>query len=193
MLVAFSGLQGSGKDTGAAALIKIGYKKVAFADALRDMLIAIDPFIPVANSTCRRLSDIISDVGWDYAKRTIPEVRRIMQRTGTEGVRNVLGNNSWVNALHNNYSDLFDADTRYVLTDCRFDNEGEFVHQHGGLIIWIDRPNISSDGHASESLSLRSIADNVIANDGSITDLQHKIVELLQKGNNVNGSNQSSG
>jgi hypothetical protein len=183
MLVALSGLQGSGKDTAAAILVsRHGYTKVAFADALRELLLGIDPLIP-ANGCYEPipLSEVIEDIGWDVAKRTIPEVRRVMQRTGTEGIRKVFGENAWVDVLWHRYPDLFDSETRYVITDCRFQNEGKFVRDNGGTILWIDRPGIVSDGHASESTVVRDLANAVIVNDGSIVDLQNKVTESLTK------------
>jgi hypothetical protein len=183
MLIAFSGFKESGKDTAAQVLVEAGYTKVAFADALRELLLAIDPYVPIYGHTYpSRLSYVIEDIGWDLAKRSIPEIRALMQRTGTEGVRQVFGADAWVNALDKKYPDLFDSNTKYVLTDCRFENEAEFVVHNGGYLYWIDRPGQVSDGHASESAVLREKADYIISNDQSVEEFQDKVaVLLLQK------------
>jgi hypothetical protein len=189
MLIAFSGFKESGKDTAAQVLIDRGWTKVAFADALRELLLAIDPFVPMWTEGSRfkparqypaRLSYIIGYLGWDEAKKTIPEVRQLMQRTGTEGIRNVFGPDAWINALEERFPDLFYANTRYVLTDCRFDNEADFVLDNGGFLYWIERPGRESDGHASESTAPRDMADAIIVNDGSIEGLQYKVAETLK-------------
>lgn len=181
MLIAFSGLKESGKDTAANVLIEKGFIKVAFADALRELLLAIDPLIPAKGHYDLRLSEVIEDVGWDKAKTTIPEVRQLMQRTGTEGIRQVFGADAWIDALYTRYPDLFAPDTKYVLTDCRFDNEADFIQGNGGYLCWIDRPGQISDGHASESTAPRNVADAIIVNNGSIEQLQYKVIELLKK------------
>ena len=182
MLIALSGLKGSGKDTAADFLVSnYHFRKIAFADALRQMLLIIDPEVSYEDmwgTRCLRLSQIIQEDGWDEAKWRYPEVRRLMQVTGTEGVRMLFGEDAWINILARRFPDLADEDTRYVITDCRFDNEVEFVRNQGGIIVWIDREGLSSDGHASESETLRELASTIIRNDRTIDDL-HDSLDIL--------------
>jgi hypothetical protein len=184
MLIAFSGLKGSGKDTAANYLAeKYHFRKIAFADALRQMLLIIDPevtFEDMWGFNCRRLSQIVSEEGWDEAKWRYPEVRRLMQVTGTEAVRMLFGEDSWVNILDKRFPDLADNDTRYVITDCRFDNEVEFVRNQGGVIVWIDRPGTASDGHSSESDHLRDLASTIVHNGRTIDDLYDALDILMR-------------
>jgi len=168
MLFAFSGLKGSGKDTAANVLIKeYGFTKIAFADAVRELALVIDPWIVSETRygpDISRLSILVENMGWDYLKRNIPEVRRLLQVIGTEGGRMLVGENVWVDILAKRYPDIADEDVRYVITDCRFDNEVEFVRNNGGKLIWINRPGIVSDGHASESEHIRDLASVVVYN-----------------------------
>lgn len=168
MLFAFSGLKGSGKDTAASVLIhEYGFTKIAFADAVRELALVIDPWITVKTlygTDVSRLSTLVTNVGWDTLKRSVPEVRRLLQVIGTEGGRMLVGENVWVDILAKRYPDIADEHVRYVIADCRFDNEVEFVRNNGGKLIWINRPGIVSDGHASESEHIRDLASVVVYN-----------------------------
>jgi|SRR3954469_1422380 len=176
MLIAFSGYKTSGKDTAAKVLIdEYGFTKIAFADPVREMALAIDPYILFGEKTVR-LSEVITlGRGWDWAKNELPEVRRLMQKIGTEAVRNILGTNVWIDLLMSRYPDLFHDETRYVITDCRFENECEFVQGSNATIIWIDRPGLSSDGHASESDVPLKYADAILHNDETIEELEEDV------------------
>lgn len=176
MLIAFSGYKGSGKDTAARVLTtEYGFTKVAFADPVREMALAIDPWIQDPDGLWWPLSEMITFVGWDVAKRDIPEVRRLLQKIGTEAVRNILGTDVWVDYLNSKFPDLFNDDTRYVITDCRFENECNFVRDSGGQIIWINRPGLTSDGHASESVVPLKHAVAELHNNETIEELEEDV------------------
>ena len=93
-IVGLTGYAGSGKDTAAQGLIDIGYTRLAFADPMRDGLLAINPWVCV-DPRCelgypaefQRLRRIIDRMGWDSAKRAYPEVRELQQHFGTEAGR----------------------------------------------------------------------------------------------------------
>lgn len=183
MLIAMAGLAGSGKDTAAAVLIEeYGYTKIALADAVRDLAYAINPITTVRPAThsrlvtTGRLQDLIDSRGWDDCKRNIPEVRRLLQAVGTDGVRSLFGENFWINVLIARTPHLFAPQTKYVITDCRFKNEGDFVKSSGrGKLMWIERPGVVSDGHASESTELKGMADYIISNDTDLEDLKEDV------------------
>lgn len=188
MLVAFSGFKRAGKDEAAKVLIdEYGFKRVALADAVKKLALAIDPIIEQRRDHTLRLSDYIAAVGAEKAKEH-PEVRRLYQRIGTEGGRNLFGEDFWVDLLDKNVNDLWDSSTRYVLTDARFLNEGQWVlgrgRYHGrtdlfesgrGVLAWIDRPGLKSDGHASESGELYDMADFIIRNETTIEELHEDV------------------
>lgn len=185
MLIAFAGLKGSGKDSAANVLIEeYGFTRVALADRVRDFTYAINPIVDVEifgasewtnDHELVRLQDLVDRHGWDHCKRNYPEVRRLMQAVGTEGGRNLFGENFWIDQLKNKHADLFDEDTRYVLTDARFLNEGKFVQDNGGTLIWITRPGLVSDGHASESTELKEVADYFVSNVSTQEELEEDI------------------
>jgi hypothetical protein len=180
MLYAVSGLFGAGKDTVADFMVgKYGFTKIAFANPIRESLLILNPYVPSLDNGVHRLNVIINSIGWDRAKREIPEIRRLMQQFGTEVGRSLLGENVWVDVLYKHFPGIDDPEQRYVITDCRFANEAEFIHNHGGDLLWIDRPGIVSDGHASESLLMRDKADYILRNDETIEELQEDLRLLL--------------
>src|SRR5712664_4078359 len=81
--IALLGLARSGKDTLAQRLVREHhYTRLAFADPLKVMLLDIDPLIPTSLGIHVRLSRLITDAGWEYAKDHYPEVRRLLQQVG---------------------------------------------------------------------------------------------------------------
>ncbi len=184
-LVAFAGLKTAGKDVAASILInEFGYTRVALADNVKKAAIALDPLVFVPHVGHLRLSRVIAARGMEGAKE-IPEVRRTYQRLGTEVGRQMFGDSFWIDQLDQTIDDLWDSETRYVLTDARFTNEGHWVKGIGryagredlfesphGKLIWIERPGLVSDGHASESGELRDLADDVLWNDSTKEDFE---------------------
>jgi hypothetical protein len=181
VLVAFSGLKGSGKDTAASVLIEqYGFTKVAFADAVREMALIIDPIVIVPEGVSR-LSALVEHYGWDLVKREIPEIRRLLQVIGTEAGRNFYGENVWVDIVDKRFPDMAHPATRYVVTDCRFVNEAKFVEKIGGAIVWIERPGVESDGHASESRDVFPYRDYEIWNDSDIAHVESEVHAIMER------------
>jgi hypothetical protein len=66
-----------------------------------------------------------------------------------------------------------------VITDVRYPNEAERVRQLGGEIWEIVKPDLESDGHASEQPLSRGLVDVTLLNDGSIDDLRSLVGNTL--------------
>ena len=182
MLVGLSGYAGAGKDEAAKALVQQrGFTRIAFADVLRDMAYAINPFVLEVTEDeedliiVRRLQDVIDGYGWDFSKNEFPDVRRLLQRLGTEAGREILGENIWVDTA------LARAEGDIVVTDMRFPNELEAVEQQDGITIRIERPGVGPrNDHASEtSLSDHSLFRHIITNDGGIEELHNKVLAIV--------------
>ncbi|AFO10928.1 deoxynucleoside monophosphate kinase [Streptomyces phage R4] len=186
LIVGLSGYSRSGKNSAAEALVQYGWKQAAFADKLREFLLAVDPVIPGPyGAGLLRLSVLIKDVGWEYAKDHYPEVRALLQRTGTEAGRKLLGSDVWVNALLAEFSDV----PALVVTDVRFPNEAQAVADRGGVLIRVRRPGVGPAkdrvGRVHESeVALDGWAfDHTLINDGSVRDLHLKlygVADLVQ-------------
>lgn len=182
MIVGLSGYAQSGKDTAAEVLTKRGFTRIAFADILRDMAFAIDPYVRTNTKADKdivifeRLSSAIKNYGWDFAKEEFPDVRRLLQRLGTEAGREILGENIWVDTALNN------APENTVVTDVRFPNEVEGIEKRGGVVIRITRPGVGpKNEHASENSLEGWEWEYEIENDGSIQDLHDAVLSIVEQ------------
>lgn len=177
MIIGLSGYARSGKDTVADILIaNAGFERIAFADKLRAALYALNPILDIVPERgAIFLQEVIDEFGWDGVKGTVfgPEVRRLLQRMGTEAGRNVLGENIWVDAT---FKDL-DDDKNYVSTDCRFWNEAKSVKAKFGEVWRITRPGVGPiNDHISEIGLDKWEFDRHIRNDGTLADLQYNVL-----------------
>jgi len=132
--------------------------------------------------------------------------RDILQKLGTEVMRDSLHKNVWVNAMYADYTPIglhnkdyvgpmsireTKSDSIYpnwVITDMRFPNELEAVKQRGGITIRVNRDNgtraISMiNSHASETALDDADFDYVIENDGDLSELKASVFEFLRKTN----------
>lgn len=183
MIVGFTGLAGSGKDTAAKYLVeKYGFERHAFADKLKDAVAAL-MFIP------REDVDIFKEVVTDYGACRASVLllidneceyefqwREFLQRFGTEMGRQVFGNDFWVNQLMSGY-----AVTDWAISDVRFENEASAIQDAGGVVVKLIRPGTDvGDTHVSEAGLYDDSIDHVILNDGSLSDLYRSLDQLLQ-------------
>ena len=172
IFVGLCGYAQSGKDTAAAALaMDLDFERHALADPLKEMALAINPICPSG----WYLVDYIAAVGGFDAAKQHPEVRRFLQRLGTEGVRQTFGDNAWLDLLFRRTQDV----PRVVVPDVRFPNEFHGLREEGALLIWIARPGTRATEHASESSLYRHMAHVVLENDGSVEDLGSAVYETV--------------
>lgn len=186
--VALLGRAGAGKDSVASVLSsRYGHVRVAFADAVRSMALAVNPIIAgyadVGGVSYFRLSDVVDIHGWDGAKRAFPEVRRFLQRLGSEGVRDTIHPDTWIVVAQKAVSAAWDAGRFVVITDVRFPNEVAYARRHGFLTVWVDRPGQTLHGegadHASEQLVSAEDADVILYNGGTLEDLPARVSATL--------------
>lgn len=175
----------AGKDTVAGLMKDIaGFRRVAFADPLREMALDIDPLV----GQDVHLREIVLVHGWEDAKKH-PEVRRFLQRLGTDGVRKHIDQDWWVKAgiqagLDKSLSrgrNRQKAESRVVFTDVRYPNEADAIRDQGGYIVKVvrdgDNPAV---GHISESSMTTVEPDYVLDNNGSIDDLPREVHVMMQ-------------
>lgn len=191
-LIGITGRAGSGKDTAAEALVEIGWRREAFADRMRTALLALDPVIchpePAAGVRIDlmpvRLSTVIRQLGWDAAKRKYGEIRRLLQKFGTEAGRDIHGEDCWVNALFRNVEFVGGQPmpSPLVVTDCRFANEARAIRGLGGVVVEIIRPGIEPlpGGHASEAGIAPELVDWRIVNDRDVAHLRAEILLIAE-------------
>jgi hypothetical protein len=163
-IIGISGYARAGKDEAAKALVEAhGFTRVAFADKLREVLLALNPRVGVkvflretdlgavrSDATTVYLEDVIKLYGWGGYKETEygPEVRRLLQRLGTEAGRQLLGDNVWVDAALTGHP----KDAKLVIPDVRFPNEAQAIKDAGGVVWRINRPGTKpANAHVSET------------------------------------------
>ena len=152
---------------------------MALADKLREFLMAQNPWVKMDDRTrFARLNDVIDRYGWQGYKTSpfAQEIRKLIQETGTEAGRNVIGKNVWIGALA---EAMPPGDI--VVSDVRFDNEAEMIRLYGnGHIFKVHRPGIEElVGHSSEDGIDERYITGTIINDGTLEDLVSEVIDNI--------------
>lgn len=190
MLVGFTGLARSGKDTAGLILSRYGWNKYNLATYIKKALLILDPGIIDLTGQVNKLTTLYgimepSDVEdptqrdiatWDKLKE-IPEIRRLLQVFGTEVGRDLISKDIWLNLL---YEDLI---LPACVCDIRYDNEAEFIKNfEGSFIIKIENPRITKiNNHRSERGINPKLIDFVVENSGNLDDLEVGLFNILEK------------
>ncbi len=191
MLIGFTGLAGSGKDTACDYLVdKYPFVKLSFGDALREMALDIDPMVgslqmghgidplPIHYSQALDMYD------YESAKAAFPEMRRFLQRLGNEGVREHFGEDAWSDIVE------FHLQAWSCISDVRFQSDASMIARHGGILIRVDRKpstkhewkdlSAENQSHTSETEMADIEVDFVLPNHESIEDLHRNLESILQ-------------
>jgi len=183
-LIGLIGRKRSGKDAFAATLVEHrGYARVAFADPLRELALAIDPLVgpaPLPGDAVarhRRLSDVIDAIGWEAAKDCVPEVRSTALQNLGQAVRGV-DSYFWVDQAMESVRRLRGVPVSpysgapVVVTDVRMPNEANAIREAGGKLIRIVRPGFeSADDHVTETALDGYPEDDLVVNDEGLDEL----------------------
>lgn len=188
-IIALSGFARSGKDEAAKVLVEeFGFTRVAFADKLREVLYALNPIVEVYgyDIPSKKLrvpiyvQDVIDKHGWDGYKesRFGPEIRRLLQRLGTEAGRQTLWDSIWIDAALTGLPE----DAKVVVSDARFYNEFDAVRERGGEIWRIERTGVGpANDHASEMEAIDyPHFSATIGNLGTLEEFQDLVRLLVQ-------------
>lgn len=184
--IGIAGVARAGKDTLARLISSRGYEHRSFAGPLKGILYALNPVVPLMVDAVEerpldepvvvhdRIAHLVDAVGWEEAKG-VEDVRRLLQRLGTEGGRHHLGDDVWVETLFRSPSS-----GRVVVSDVRFPNEARAIRDRGGIVARITRPGIQAvNAHASEHALDDFDFDVEVVNDGSIADLRRAVDDIL--------------
>ncbi len=177
-IIGLAGRMGSGKDAVADILKGHGYERIAFADAIRA---EVDHAIRVGSTPRSMPSEmqddmLRSDAADVWAKPTSDPMRRILQWWGTELGRQQRHPDYWVRRI----AERLSVTGAYVVSDCRFSNEVEWIHRAGGSVWWIERDTEVGGipNHISEQLTA-DVCDRTIDNNGSMDDLRLQVEVLM--------------
>jgi hypothetical protein len=186
MIIGLTGHYGSGKDAAGAVLVARGFRRLAFADLVREE-VELQKW-PACMPWRLRLrfafdwlwgldgADLAEEI---WAKPTTPRMRKLLQWWGTE-YRRAEDHHYWVRRLGNVLaSDKSGND--YVITDVRFEDEAFLIRQHWGEVWRITRPGCEGDAHESERGIDHICPDLVIANDGTLEELKERVLLLINQ------------
>jgi len=185
MIIGVLGKKNSGKDTVADYLVQYHkFKKISFAEPVKEI--------------CKLMFGFNHDQLYGNEKEAISEKfgfspRMAMQTIGTDLFRNdivkylpSIEDKCWIYAVKNKIDNIRNEDTyqHIVISDVRFQNELNFVHQLNGKIIKLIRGESKNDFHSSEDIDSVVGYDTLIINDYSFDDLYKEIdviMDLMNK------------
>jgi|SRR5579872_5425097 len=185
-LIGITGRKRSGKDTIGEYLVKkCGFKRIAFADALKEACKIIFGFDN--EQVYGDLKENVDDY-WGHSPR------EILQIVGSELFRDRLPelchnihNDIWIKSVERQIRNLYNQGyNKFVITDARFDNEIDFIKKFNGFTWKVIRPCLMSiDNHSNTHQSEISI-DNFICdydfiNDSTIANLYDKVDKNLNQ------------
>jgi hypothetical protein len=203
MIVGLLGFIGSGKGTAGDILKDLGFTPVSFAKGVKD--VAAEMFgwprhLLEGDTEQSRQWREQPDKFWstEFGRDFTP--RLALQLMGTEVGREVFHSDFWIIKLKNYIQK--NPNQNYVITDVRFQNEIEFVHQNKGILIEIQRgttPHFyeiaskanrgdwkaedfmlkQSGVHESEWRWIGGFVDHHIDNKGSLEELKDKLIKCL--------------
>ncbi|WIB65406.1 hypothetical protein [Curtobacterium sp. MCBD17_040] len=199
--IGFGGYLRSGKDTIADHLVDAhGFVKLNMSAPIRDFLLAVNPIIYAKPLTKRQALAALFGRPVDYTylryreyeqlaggyteAKKHPEARALLQRIGYDGGRLVIGDDVWTNLIARTVAEYRQAGVGVIISGIRFPNEQTLVREHGGRLVWVDRPSLpkptnTTAGHATEQTLTADTFDDVLVNDGSLTDLYRAGERLL--------------
>lgn len=192
-IIGICGLIGSGKGTAADMMVeKFGFEKVSFADSLKDCVSVVFGWhrwlLEGDTKESREFREMV-DPFWTEKMGQEITPRFILQKVGTEAMREVIHDSIWIHSLEKKIR----KDRDYVIPDVRFPNEIAFVRRMHGSVIhvqrgknptWWDDAWIQNkfggdlmtrkypDVHLSEWAWVGGDIDHVVYNDGTLDQLE---------------------
>ena len=170
MIIGLCGAAGSGKNAAAFHLCrKYGAEHYAFADPL---YAAVSVITGLSVDELQDRSRKEQPLAWLPASP-----RRLLQTIGTEWGRETIHPMIWILATLRRI-DASEA-LYHVITDVRFENEAQAIHDRGGVVWRVVRPGAGLSGaearHSSEAGIPDEMVDDEILNDGPLAVLDGRV------------------
>jgi hypothetical protein len=199
MIVGFVGYIGSGKGTAGDILKEWNFKPLSFAGLVKDVASVMFNWprhLLEGDTDESRAFRETEDAYWTKKMGRPFTPREALQKVGTECGRDVFHKDFWVLALESKIQ----KNENYVITDVRFPNEINWIHNQHGLVIelqrgknpdWYDllsrivgdinkRHYMNDKGvHESEWAWVGEHRDALIHNDGTVDELKGSIKTVL--------------
>ena len=198
MIIGIVGLISSGKGTVGDMLVEQDFKHESFASSLKDATAKIfnwDRELVEGITNQSRIWREAEDKWWGE-RLGIPNFtpRLALQLIGTEVFRNHWHQDIWILTMENR---IKDATHNIVITDARFPNEVQMIRRLGGKIVRVKRdedpewwnlavtdaeqmPVLFPDVHSSEYSWAETTPDYLITNNGTVSELQNVVNDLLK-------------
>jgi hypothetical protein len=192
MIIGICGLIGSGKGTVADILVDHGFKKVSFADKLKDGVSTIfgwDRAMLEGDTDESRQWREQRDDFWSAETKMEVTPRLVLQLFGTDCMRNGFDDGVWVSLLKKT---ILDNPGNYVVPDVRFENEIAMLRDIGGEVWevqrgpdpeWLIQYEITGVEptviHPSEWRWIKSKKDVVIENNSTLAELNRQVLSHL--------------
>jgi len=208
MIVGFVGFISAGKDTAADYLVNFhGFRRDSFANTLKDAVANVfgwdRTLLEGRTAEARAWREEVD--AWWAERLNMPKLtpRWVLQYWGTEVCRKGFHDDIWIASVENKMRKTGD---NIVISDVRFPNEIQSIHNAGGIVVRIKRGNDPewyqdavnmNDGdhnmnwmisktrieqlgiHASETAWVGGDIDHIVLNDTTIDDLYSQIENLL--------------
>ena len=194
MIIGICGLIGSGKGTVADILVERNYKKISFADKLKDGVAEVfgwNRAMLEGDTDDSRKWREQPDNFWsnETGKEITP--RLVLQLFGTDCMRDGFDNGIWVSLVKKKL--LENPQTDFVIPDVRFENEINMIKEVGGEVWvvvrgqtpkWLEqyqRENITPPEsiHSSEYRWVKAKKDFVINNNSTVDNLRDQVSSRL--------------
>lgn len=191
VILAISGPIGSGKDTIADYLVRVhGFKRLAFASKVKDVAHVVfgwDRVLLEGLTAESRAWREVVDPFWGLSPRVA------LQRIGTEMFRTHIHPDTWVKAVVSQI--VAEPSGKFVITDCRFENEVDAMKALGGRLVCVSRgvePSWAAAARSGASCPveihqtdwnvyrLQEMSDVRIENNGSLTELYEAVENLVR-------------
>jgi len=192
MIIGICGLIGSGKGTVADILVDQGFKKVSFADKLKDGVSTIfgwDRAMLEGDTDESRTWREQRDDFWSAETKMEVTPRLVLQLFGTDCMRNGFDDGVWVSLLKKT---ILETPGNYVVPDVRFENEIAMLRDIGGEVWevqrgpdpeWLIQYEITgvepTEVHPSEWRWIKSKKDVVIENNSTLAELNRQVLSHL--------------
>ena len=192
MIIGICGLIGSGKGTVADILVDQGFKKVSFADKLKDGVSTIfgwDRAMLEGDTDESRTWREQPDDFWSSETKMEVTPRLVLQLFGTDCMRNGFDDGVWVSLLKKT---ILDNPGNYVVPDVRFENEIAMLRDIGGEVWevqrgstpeWLVQYEITgvepTEIHPSEWRWIKSRKDVIIENNSTIMQLRKTVLDAI--------------
>lgn len=177
IIIGLCGRKQSGKTAAANMLEASGFKRLSFAEPIRDMLWVL---LYQCGYDHKHIESILRIDKEEPVMSIGQSPRQLMQSLGTEWGRDKVNSSLWLIAARRRIANL--GAYPIVFDDVRFENEAQFIRGYGGLIINVDRQaaNTDFDSHASETGIMLHPADVTVLNDGPLPGFLADISSVVQ-------------